>query len=91
MTIKVGDVTKTITMHTLDSKTLAGIFQPTDLTALMDAMDKASTASLIFGSKKPVSVSLNGSTRVLNAFRTCATVHEFANLGGSAGAKASPF
>ena len=91
MKVKVGNVEKVAQMQTFNATTLAGIMQPSDVSQLMDAMDKAPSALVTFGSKKTISVSLMGSTRVMNAFRTCAGVHGFASLGASTGNAASPF
>jgi hypothetical protein len=41
---------------------------------MFDAMDKSSGMSVVVGQAKPMLVSLSGSTRATNAFRTCAGI-----------------
>jgi hypothetical protein len=53
---------------------------------ILDDMAKASTLALTIGKAKPVSVSLSGSSKALNAFRTCAGIG-----GGAADGGANPF
>jgi hypothetical protein len=47
------------------------------------AMDKASNMSITVGKAKPVVVSLSGSTRATNAFRTCAGIQGNTKAPGS--------
>jgi hypothetical protein len=53
---------------------------------ILDDMAKASSLALTIGKAKPVSVSLSGSSKALNAFRTCAGIG-----GGAAGGGSNPF
>ena len=51
--------------------------------AMFAAMDKAATMTVTVGKAKPFQVSLNGSTRVSNAFRTCAGINSNTKTPGS--------
>jgi hypothetical protein len=53
---------------------------------ILDDMAKASSLTLTIGKAKPISVSLSGSSKALNAFRTCAGIG-----GGAAGGGTNPF
>jgi hypothetical protein len=57
-----------------------------DLLAMLTAMDKSSTMTVIIGKTKPIGVSLSGSTTVTNAFLTCAGIK-----GGVKAPGANPF
>jgi hypothetical protein len=50
--------------------------------AMFAAMDKASAMTVTVGKAKPFSVSLAGSTKTTNAFRTCAGIKSNAPGGG---------
>ncbi len=52
-------------------------------TALFLKMDHASTMHVTAGTARPIDVSLSGSTRVTNAFRTCAGIDGNASSPGS--------
>jgi hypothetical protein len=49
-------------------------------------MAKAASLKLTIGKDAPISVSLDGSTKALNAFRTCAGIG-----GGGTGGGSNPF
>ena len=52
---------------------------------MLDSMTKASSMTVKAGKDKPITISLNGSNKVLSVFRTCA------GLQGTAGGGANPF
>ena len=52
---------------------------------LLDSMTKASSMIVKAGKDKPLSISLNGSNKVLSAFRTCAGIQ------GTSGGGTNPF
>jgi hypothetical protein len=54
--------------------------------SMLDEMGKAGSMAITVGKAKPVTISLAGSMKVLNAFRTCAGIG-----GGSAGGGGNPF
>ena len=56
------------------------------VSALLDDMAKAASLKLTVGKDTPISVPLNGSTKALNAFRTCAGIG-----GGGSGGGSNPF
>lgn len=62
------------------------VLAPEDMEQLLDAMDRASAMTVTPGSGRPIAVSLAGSTRATNAFRTCAGMR-----GGDAGPGTNPF
>jgi hypothetical protein len=65
---------------------VTSIVDSTKLTNLLDDMEKADILQLTIGNNAPIIVSLSGSTKVINAFRTCAGIG-----GGAAGAGSNPF
>ena len=73
------------------SSLLLANLKPEELRPILDAMDKGSSISIKVGETKPFVISLSGSTRVVNAFRTCATNHDFADLGSVNIPGANPF
>ena len=91
MTVTAGSFSHTYSMHTMDSTHLTGVVEASDLTPLLDAMNKAPIATLTFNKKNATTVSLSGSTKALNDWRTCVGSHGFGNLGGGAGKTTSPF
>jgi len=91
MTVSVGNYSHTFLMIAEGASMLATIVQPDDMKALFDAMDSAGQATLKYGQKTTRLVSLNGSTRALNQFRSCVASNGFADLGNAAGSNASPF
>lgn len=76
------------TMNVIDNTaTMVIMFlTPEDMGQLIDAMDRAPAMTVTPGSAKPITVSLVGSTRATNAFRTCAGMK-----GGDAGPGTNPF
>jgi hypothetical protein len=59
---------------------------PNKVSLLLDDMAKAASLKLTIGKDAPISVSLDGSTKALNAFRTCAGIG-----GGGSGGGSNPF
>jgi hypothetical protein len=53
------------------------------VTPMFAAMDRASAMLVTIGKAKPTTVSLVGSTRATNAFRTCAGIRASGNLPGA--------
>jgi hypothetical protein len=66
--------------------TVHALLAERDLVQLLDAMDKGAVMTVKVGNATPFSVSLAGSTRVTNAFRTCANLP-----GADAGPGSNPF
>lgn len=56
---------------------------PDVIVPMFTAMDKGTSMSLQIGKEKPLVVSLSGSTRATNAFRTCAGIEGNAESPGS--------
>lgn len=54
-----------------------------ELLLLFAAMDNAGSMSVTAGSAKPLVISLAGSTKATNAFRTCAGIRNSGSGGGS--------
>ncbi|GBR31791.1 hypothetical protein AA11826_0843 [Komagataeibacter oboediens DSM 11826] len=91
MTVTVGNYSHTFEMIAEGASMLTTIAQPDDMKALFDALDSASQATLKYGQKTTRIVSLYGSTKALNQFRSCVASNGFADLGNAAGGNASPF
>ena len=89
--VKVGSYSTTLHALMLDEHTLSVPVQSADIQPLMDAMDKASSASVTFGTKTTKALSLSGSTAALNAFRACSNRAGFALFTGTVGKAATPF
>jgi hypothetical protein len=62
-TLDIADNTDTMVSVSLDGE---------QQTALFRAMDKSNSMAVVVGKARPIQVSLSGSTRATNAFRTCA-------------------
>ena len=91
MTLKVGSLVTTLHTTVYDPNALTAEVKAEDLGEVMDAMDKASSATIVFGAKTSKVVSLAGSTVALNAFRACVNRAGFAVFSGSSGKTATPF
>ena len=91
MTLTAGTFSSTFHVRAMDAQTLTVIVGVDAIVPLFDAMDKASSLSMRFGDKRASKISLTGSTKIINSFRTCAGTSGFANLGSSTVASATPF
>ena len=91
MTIKAGTYSHDFGMNAMNGTTLTSVVPPGDLSPLLDAFDKASTASINFGGKTTEVISLVGSTKVLNEWRTCTGANGFGDVGQPAGKTNTPF
>jgi hypothetical protein len=65
---------------------ISAVVDTPSIQPMLDAMAKASAMSVTAGKAAPISVSLLGSSKVLNAFRTCAGI-----AGSAPGAGSNPF
>ena len=91
ITVKVASASTIFHTSTMGSDTLSALVKQEDVQPLLDAMDKSSSATVLFGTKTTKNVSLNGSTAALNAFRSCSNQAGFASFTGTAGKAATPF
>ncbi len=91
MTVTVGSYQHSFSMHALNGIMLTGVVTANDVSPLLNAMDKAPLASLKFGTKTVISLSLIGSTRVLNDWRACVGTNGYGDLGKSTGKVTTPF
>lgn len=82
----VGDWRHTIEINHNSDVMVSGRLESGAVLALFAAMDKNSSMTAVVGNDKPLSISLAGSTRATNAFRTCASI-----TGGGKGAGSNPF
>jgi hypothetical protein len=73
-TLQIVDNTDTMVGAEVDADTITPMF---------NAMDKATSMSVTVGKARPFSVSLAGSTRATNAFRTCAHIEGPVKAPGS--------
>ncbi len=84
--VQSGAYDKSFDSEVLDA-TLVGATIDTDLIpALLDALSGGDYAMVTVGKEAPRKVSLSGTSKVLNAFRTCAGI-----AGSSAGGGSNPF
>ena len=65
------------------SAVVSAVADQDELLLLFAAMDNAGSMSVTAGSAKPLVVSLAGSTKATNAFRTCAGIRSSGSGGGS--------
>jgi uncharacterized oligopeptide transporter (OPT) family protein len=70
--LKVADVSKSFDITSNTDTMVVATASETEFLDLFGAMDKSSSMLVTVGKAKPKSVSLNGSSRAANAFRTCA-------------------
>ena len=83
VTISVGVWSKSIDIDDNTDTTISVVLPPDIYAPMFEAMDKASTMLVTVGKAKPINVSLAGSTKVTNAFRTCAGISGGAKSGGA--------
>lgn len=81
--ISVNQFSKTLTITANTEKSIAATIPNVDLVSLFGAMDKGSAMTVTAGKSKPVSISLAGSMRATNAFRTCARISGAPSQPGS--------
>ena len=86
ISLTVGDWRGVWPVSSNNSNQVSGIVTPEDAVAMFGAMDKAGTMTVAVGKAKPRTISLAGSTKVTNAFRTCAGIK-----GNDGTAGANPF
>lgn len=83
LTLSAGKFTKTVDIATNTSDTVSADIGPDETDEMFGAMDNASSMTVKVGKDAPFKVSLAGSTRVTNAFRTCAGLKSHAKTPGS--------
>ena len=71
VSVQIGDWKETFPIGGNDSTMVDVVLSPSVAVKIFDAMDKASAMTVAVGKAKPIQVSLSGSTRATNAFRTC--------------------
>jgi hypothetical protein len=83
ITVLVGawTITRDITDNT--SAMVGTIMGDDDLIAMFAAMDKAGAMAVTVGKAPPMTISLAGSTKVTDAFRTCANIKSNSKTPGS--------
>jgi hypothetical protein len=81
--ITIGAAATTLEIADNTNNMVEAVLDNANLPTLLDGMAKASSMQLKVGKDKAFSVSLAGSTVVLNAFRTCAGIGGSAAGGGS--------
>jgi hypothetical protein len=80
--IAVGGWNLTLAINDNTEDSISSEMKPADIVALLTNMDKAATMAVTVGKAKPISVSLTGSSKVANAFRTCAGIEDGSTKGG---------
>jgi hypothetical protein len=83
VTISVGQWKQELDIDDNTANTVNITTTEPDISDLFDAMDKAITMTVTVGKAPPFNVSLAGSTRVTNAFRTCAGMQASPKGSGS--------
>ena len=73
--VKVGDWTTSLGIIFNTDSMVSAIVDREVLLAMFAGMDKSSVMSITVGNSKPRSVSLIGSSKATNAFRTCVGLH----------------
>jgi hypothetical protein len=84
--VNIGPIAKAFHIDSNTSSMVSAPIPASEVTMIFDAMDKASGMLVKVGNEAPYAVSLAGSTRVTNAFRTCAGIS-----GNAPGGGANPF
>ena len=84
--VNIGPIAKAFHIAANPRIMVAAPIPSSEVTMIFDAMDKASSMLVKVGNEAPYAVSLAGSTRVTNAFRTCAGIS-----GNAPGGGANPF
>lgn len=72
--IVIGDWKTIQTISGNEASMVTAVLDEDTYPAMFAAMDKASSMAVTVGKAKPINVSLAGSSRVTNAFRTCAGI-----------------
>jgi hypothetical protein len=80
--IVIGDWKLTLDISDNTDNSISADVEPAEVLTLLAAMDKASTMTVTAGKAKPIVASLTGSSKVANAFRTCAGIEGSSGKGG---------
>jgi len=80
--ISIGDWKLPLEINDNTSDSISAALKPMEIFALLATMDKATTMTVTAGKAKPIPVSLTGSAKVANAFRTCAGIEGGSGKGG---------
>lgn len=80
--IVIGDWNLTLAISDNSEDSVSADVDVTEVLALLTNMDKAATMAVTVGKAKAIPVSLVGSSKVANAFRTCAGIAGSSGKGG---------
>jgi hypothetical protein len=80
--VAIGDWNLTLPIGDNTEDSVSAEVNAADILTLLTSMDKGSTMLVTVGKTKPISVSLTGSSKVANAFRTCAGIEGSSAKGG---------
>ncbi len=83
VSISINQLNRTFPIADNTDQSVTTIVPDEDLAGLFAAMDKGSAMAVTVGKAKPITVSLAGSTRATNAFRTCAHIQGAPSQSGS--------
>ena len=83
ITVTVGDWTTTLDIGANTDDMIAALISDEIARTMFAAMDKAASMSVTIGKANAFQVSLKGSTRATNAFRTCAGIKANSKALGS--------
>ena len=81
--ISVGGFSKDFAIGGNTASSISALIATDDAALLFSAMNKASTMLVTAGRSKPLNISLSGSTKVTNAFLTCAGIRNGASSPSS--------
>ncbi|NHN88211.1 hypothetical protein [Acetobacter conturbans] len=80
-TLSAGSFSRTLKMTALDGTTLSAPLTPTAMSAVLDAFTRTPSATLETAGSPDEAVSLAGSPRPVDVFKTCVTARKFAVVG----------
>jgi hypothetical protein len=80
--IVIGDWKLTLTISANTEDSIAANMEQPEIATLLTNMDRAATMAVTVGKAKPIPVSLTGSSKAANAFRTCAGIEGGSGKGG---------
>lgn len=82
LVVSIGDLSETYIITDNDATSVNVELDEEEYSKFFAKMDKASSMNVVVGKAKPVAVSLSGSTRVMNAFKTCGSIKSDVDGGG---------
>ncbi|PYD63178.1 hypothetical protein [Gluconacetobacter entanii] len=91
MTVRIGAYQHVFHMQANDATTLSVDLKPKEMAELLNGMERGQQATVQYGERTVVNMTLTGSAPVLDRFRGCAETNHFADLGHAPDSRANPF